>query len=58
MATADRLRAHDAQMIGPADATPGHERYELLRWVADLYYIQERGQAEIATLIGSSVSKV
>jgi len=57
MATADRVRVHDAQMT-LTDAVPGHERYELLRWVADLYYIQERGQAEIATLIGSSVSKV
>jgi deoxyribonucleoside regulator len=40
------------------DVSPGHERYELLRWVADLYYVQEQGQAEIAALIGSSVSRV
>src|SRR5690349_13478078 len=35
-----------------------HEQHELLRWVAELYYLQQQGQAEIATLIGASVSKV
>src|ERR1700704_4987754 len=35
-----------------------HEQHELLRWVAELYYLQQQGQAEIATLIGVSVSKV
>ena len=35
-----------------------HEQHELLRWVADLYYLQQQGQAEIAALIGTSVSKV
>jgi len=57
MTTVEGSRLHEAHVTG-ADASPGHERYELLRWVADLYYIQERGQAEIASLIGSSVSKV
>jgi deoxyribonucleoside regulator len=40
------------------DGTHVHEQYELLRWVAELYYVQEQGQAEIAALIGASVSKV
>jgi DNA-binding transcriptional regulator LsrR (DeoR family) len=40
------------------DATQAHEQHELLRWVAELYYLQQQGQAEIATLIGASVSKV
>jgi deoxyribonucleoside regulator len=35
-----------------------HEQHELLRWVAELYYLRQQGQAEIAALIGSSVSKV
>lgn len=35
-----------------------HEQHELLRWVADLYYLQQQGQADIAALIGVSVSKV
>jgi DNA-binding transcriptional regulator LsrR (DeoR family) len=35
-----------------------HEQRELLRWVAELYYLQQQGQAEIAGLIGVSVSKV
>lgn len=34
------------------------EQYELLRWVAELYYLQQQGQAEIASLIGVSVSKI
>jgi DNA-binding transcriptional regulator LsrR (DeoR family) len=34
------------------------EEHELLRWVAELYYVQQRGQAEIAALIGVSISKV
>ncbi len=34
------------------------EQDELLRWVAELYYLQQQGQAEIASLIGVSVSKV
>src|SRR6478735_7555744 len=41
----------------PADAG-AHEQHELLRWVAELYYLQQQGQAEIATLIGASISKV
>src|SRR6202040_301098 len=41
-----------------ADAPQAHEQHELLRWVAELYYLQQQGQAEIATLIGVSVSKV
>src|SRR5216684_1228935 len=40
------------------EATQAHEQHELLRWVAELYYVQEHGQAEIAALIGASVSKV
>src|SRR5437763_13221129 len=40
------------------ESTQGHEQSELLRWVAELYYVQEQGQAEIAALIGASVSKV
>ena len=35
-----------------------HEQHELLRWVAELYYVRQQGQAEIAALIGASVSKV
>lgn len=35
-----------------------HEQDELLRWVAELYYVRQQGQAEIAALIGASVSKV
>src|SRR5205807_9995543 len=34
------------------------EERELLRWVAEMYYLQQQGQAEIAALIGVSVSKV
>jgi DNA-binding transcriptional regulator LsrR (DeoR family) len=34
------------------------EERELLRWVAELYYLQQQGQAEIAALIGVSISKV
>jgi DNA-binding transcriptional regulator LsrR (DeoR family) len=34
------------------------EQDELLRWVAELYYLRQQGQAEIAALIGASVSKV
>jgi DNA-binding transcriptional regulator LsrR (DeoR family) len=30
----------------------------LLRWIAELYYVQQRGQSDIAALIGVSVSKV
>src|SRR4030081_3790613 len=40
------------------ESTQAHEQYELLRWVAELYYAQQQGQAEIAALIGASVSKV
>ena len=40
------------------DRHHAHEQQELLRWVAELYYIQEQGQADIASLIGVSVSKV
>src|SRR5437870_4758233 len=36
----------------------GSEGAELLRWVAELYYLQEQGQADIAALIGVSISKV
>jgi DNA-binding transcriptional regulator LsrR (DeoR family) len=35
-----------------------HEQRELLRWVADLYYLQQQGQAEIASLLDVSVSKI
>src|SRR5437764_11196595 len=45
-------------MNTPPRAAPAHEHAELLRWVAELYYLQQQGQAEIATLIGASVSKV
>src|SRR5205823_12191290 len=41
--------------VSPARTNAQHE---LLRWVAELYYLQEQGQAEIAALIGASVSKV
>jgi DNA-binding transcriptional regulator LsrR (DeoR family) len=34
------------------------EERELLRWVAELYYLQQQGQADIAALIGVSISKV
>ena len=37
-----------------SDQTELHEQHELLRWVADLYYLQHQGQADIAGLIGSS----
>jgi deoxyribonucleoside regulator len=36
----------------------GHEQRELLRWVAELYYLQQQGQADIARLLGVSVSKI
>jgi DNA-binding transcriptional regulator LsrR (DeoR family) len=42
----------------PTQITNNHEQDELLRWVAELYYLQQQGQAEIAALIGASVSKV
>ena len=42
----------------PRHGTHAHEHFELLRWVADLYYLQQQGQADIAALIGVSVSKV
>src|SRR5215813_5006585 len=49
-------------VVSPVRASPAevgpHEQRELLRWVAELYYLQQQGQAEIATLIGVSVSKV
>jgi DNA-binding transcriptional regulator LsrR (DeoR family) len=35
-----------------------HERDELLRWVAELYYQRQQSQSEIAALIGVSVSTV
>ena len=41
-----------------APGAEGHEQHELLRWVAELYYLQNQGQADIAALIGASVSKV
>jgi DNA-binding transcriptional regulator LsrR (DeoR family) len=44
-----------ARSIHPSN---GREQYELLRWVAELYYMQQQGQAEIASLIGVSVSKI
>ena len=34
------------------------EQDELLRWVAELYYLRQQGQADIAALIGASISKV
>src|SRR6202171_4099362 len=40
------------------NGTGAHEHYELLRWVAHLYSLQQQGQADIAALIGVSVSKV
>lgn len=43
---------------GRPDNPDIHQQHELLRWVADLYYLQQRGQADIAALIGVSVSKV
>src|SRR5690348_10219378 len=42
----------------PRPKTQQHEQHELLRWVAELYYLQQRGQSDIAALIGVSVSKV
>src|SRR5258708_19734927 len=45
-------------MPGAGASTQALEQYEVLRWVAELYYVQEQGQAEIAGLIGASVSKV
>ncbi len=41
-----------------SEPTELHEQHELLRWVADLYYLQHQGQSDIAALIGSSVSRV
>jgi deoxyribonucleoside regulator len=35
-----------------------HERDELLRWVAELYYQRQQSQAEISSLIGVSISTV
>src|SRR6266550_409107 len=60
---AERCRTVKMPIANPSrpsagDATQAHEQYELLRWVAELYYLQQQGQAEIATLIGASVSKV
>jgi DNA-binding transcriptional regulator LsrR (DeoR family) len=42
----------------PRPSQQPDEQYELLRWVAELYYLQQQGQADIANLIGASVSKV
>jgi DNA-binding transcriptional regulator LsrR (DeoR family) len=55
-----RLGVYACLALRPTvDASNGvHEQRELLRWVADLYYLQQQGQAEIAALIGASVSKV
>jgi len=47
-----RPREHN---VGPGQR---REQDELLRWVAELYYLQQQGQAEIASLIGVSVSKI
>jgi DNA-binding transcriptional regulator LsrR (DeoR family) len=49
--------ANSGRVAGP-DGTRSHERDELLRWVAELYYLQQQGQSDIAALIGSSVSRV
>ena len=34
------------------------DEHALLRWVAELYYVQQQGQADIAELLGASISKV
>src|SRR5207248_4988542 len=49
--------ANPSRLAG-AEPAQTHEQHELLRWVAELYYLQQQGQAEIAALIGASVSKV
>jgi deoxyribonucleoside regulator len=49
--------AHSSSPNG-AEGTQTNEQHELLQWVAELYYLQQQGQSEIATLIGASVSKV
>src|SRR5947209_4400066 len=47
-----------ASPTSPLAPPKPHEHDELLRWIAELYYLQQQGQAEIAALIGVSVSKV
>src|SRR5207248_6975970 len=49
--------ANPSRLAG-AEPAQTHEQHELLRWVAELYYLRQQGQAEIAALIGASVSKV
>jgi DNA-binding transcriptional regulator LsrR (DeoR family) len=55
MPIANPSRPPRADLTSPTQAD---EQHELLRWVAELYYLQQQGQAEIAALIGASVSKV
>jgi DNA-binding transcriptional regulator LsrR (DeoR family) len=43
---------------GPAEAPESTSQREMMRLVAQLYYVREIGQPEIATLTGFSISKV
>jgi DNA-binding transcriptional regulator LsrR (DeoR family) len=50
--------APDAEAIEATDATEATSQREMMRLVAQLYYVRELGQPEIAALTGFSVSKV
>jgi DNA-binding transcriptional regulator LsrR (DeoR family) len=52
------MMVNAARARAPDHGRQPHEQYELLCWVAELYYLQQQGQADIAALIGVSVSKV
>src|SRR5690348_6783800 len=51
-----------APTMSPSMSLPSRSRaaeeHALLRWVAELYYEQQQGQADIAEVLGASVSKV
>ena len=48
----------DAEAIETTDATEATSQREMMRLVAQLYYVRELGQPEIAALTGFSISKV
>ena len=50
--------APDAEAIETTDATEATSQREMMRLVAQLYYVRELGQPEIAALTGFSISKV
>ena len=54
---ADGTRESSASSTGSA-ATEAVSLREMMRLVAELYYVRELGQPEIAALTGFSVSKV